>query len=311
MRDSSKPSSVSAARIDRRGQELFADAGVIDHQRQQPDRGPTDRGDHDFVPWRANAEDVHDARDQRLHADRVVAEQIVHPDLDHDAPQQRAGQDEDLLLDFRNGAGALDRPHDDEIGDVGGEQAGDDADRGAAVRPGAVIGGDIPAEQRGDQHDAAMREIEHAADAEHQREPDGAQAVQRADREPVDQDLQGEHGRFRLTRGMVPDDETSIPRRIAALRALASGALASRAPGSRCLVHAAGLMDPPIPRGPKPSMARTRSARSITLRPRRRSTTTAISRRLAAAASRTTGTPACSGTCRSARCTPACRPATA
>jgi len=84
-----------------------------------------------------------------------------------------------------------------EIGDVGSDQSGEDTDRGAAIRSGTVIGRDIPTEQGGDQHDAAMREIEHPTDAEHQREPDGAEAVQRTDGETVDQDLQGEHWMFR------------------------------------------------------------------------------------------------------------------
>ena len=70
----------------------------------------------------------------------------------------------------------LDRPHHDEIGRVGGGQAGQHADDRAAIDAGAQFSGGKPArDQRGDDHDAAMREIEHAGDAEDQREADRAE----------------------------------------------------------------------------------------------------------------------------------------
>jgi hypothetical protein len=43
-------------------------------------------------------------------------------------------------------------------------------------------------------HQRAVREIEHAGDAEDQRKTRGAERVKRTDRETVDQDLPEHHG---------------------------------------------------------------------------------------------------------------------
>ena len=86
------------ARIHRGAEQSLSGAGAVDEKPEQADRRPAERGDHDFVRRRAHAENVHHARDQRANGHRIVGEEVGHPDLDHDAPEQGAGEDENLLL---------------------------------------------------------------------------------------------------------------------------------------------------------------------------------------------------------------------
>ena len=141
----------------------------------------------------ADAQDHHHALDQRAHRLGIVGEEIGHGLLQHDAPQQGGGEDEDLFFFLRDGGRVLDRAHDHPVGEEGAGEAGGDAGQCAQVRTGAERAGDPPGDDRGHHHDRAMRQVQHAGDAEDQREAGGAERVEAADREAVDQDLQSEH----------------------------------------------------------------------------------------------------------------------
>src|SRR6516165_10244663 len=87
----------------------------------------------------------------------------------------------------------LDRPYHDQISGVGGNQPGDHADERARIGAEPEFTGRGPADDRGHDHDPAMGEIEHAGNAEDQREADGGEAIERADRKSVDKDLDCSH----------------------------------------------------------------------------------------------------------------------
>ena len=85
-------------------------------------------------------------------------------------------------------------PHGDEVGGEREHDAdGDAAERRRRRGPRCSSPAERPRGDRGGDHDRAVREVEHAGDAEDQREAGRTQRVERADGEAVDQDLPEEH----------------------------------------------------------------------------------------------------------------------
>ena len=109
------------------------------------DRDPADDRREEFVARRAHAQHGHHALDDRQHRLGVVGEEIGDHLLDHDAPQQRRGEDEDLLLLLADPLRALDRPHDDEVGRERQDQPDQHADeRAPRRRADAAVAGQRP-----------------------------------------------------------------------------------------------------------------------------------------------------------------------
>ena len=133
------------------------------------------------------------ALDDRQHGLGVVGEEIGDQLLDHDAPQQGAGEDEDLLLLVGDPRRFLDRLHHREIGGEGRDQRRRDADQRAGIGVQMQHAGGGPGRHRRQHHDGAVRQVEHAGDAEDQGEAGGAERVQGADGKAVDQDLESKH----------------------------------------------------------------------------------------------------------------------
>ena len=126
---------------------------------EQTDHGPGEGGGEDFVPGCADAEDHDDALDQGTYGFGVVGEQVRHGLLQHDAPEQGAGEDEDLLLLAGDRSGVLNRADDNAIGEEGAGEAGGNAGQGAEIRAGGEGSGDPPGDDGGDHHDGAVRQV--------------------------------------------------------------------------------------------------------------------------------------------------------
>ena len=184
-----------AARIHRRGEHRLAGERVIDEEPQAPDRRPADKSGEDLVRRRPHAQEHDHAVDDRQHGLGVVGEEIGDRLLDHDAPEQRRGEDEDLLLLLAHRARQLQPANDEIVGQKREQERDDDADGGGEIGARAQIARSGPGGDGGRDHDRAMREVEHPGHAENEGEAGRAQGVERGDREAVDQDLPDEHRR--------------------------------------------------------------------------------------------------------------------
>ena len=80
-----------------------------------------------------------------------------------------------------------------EIGEHGQDEPDEDADARAEIAADAKIAARDPGGDGGRDHERAVREVEHAGHAEDQGEAGGAERIERADREAVDEDLPEEH----------------------------------------------------------------------------------------------------------------------
>ena len=103
----------------------------------------------------------------------------------------------------------LQRPHHDEIGEERGDKTDRHAERRADIGPGVQIVAGGPGGDDGRHHQRAMRQIEHAGNAENKRKPRGAERVERTDREAVDQDLPEQRHQITLRKRAGPIQENS------------------------------------------------------------------------------------------------------
>jgi hypothetical protein len=90
--------------------------------------------------------------------------------LDHDAPEQRRRENEYLFLLLANPLRPLQAPDDEKIRRQGKKQAGQNPKRGAEIAPDSQTSRGGPRCHRRRDHDRAVRQVEHAGDAEDQRE---------------------------------------------------------------------------------------------------------------------------------------------
>ncbi|MGY3651312.1 hypothetical protein ACVWW2_006603 [Bradyrhizobium sp. LM4.3] len=171
----------------------FSGAGAVHQQPQQRDDEAAHDGGKDLVLGCADAEDLDDAIDDRQHGLGVVGEEISDHLLDHDPPQQRAGEDEDLLLFIRYAPGVLDRLHHCEIGGKGCQEGNADADQCASIGADIEDAGGGPGRHRCRHHDGTVGEVEHTRDTEDQCEAGGTESVESADGKAINQNLESSH----------------------------------------------------------------------------------------------------------------------
>ncbi len=115
--------------------------------------------------------------DDRRYGFRIVGVEISDQLLDHDAPEQRRGEDEDLFFFLADFARLLQRPHDDEIGEQRGGKADADAERRTGIGADMQIVARRPGRDDGRDHQRAMGQIEDAGDAENQSKARGAERI--------------------------------------------------------------------------------------------------------------------------------------
>ena len=182
-----------AARVHRCSKHHLAGTGPVHQQPEQRDDDAAHHRGEDLVLWGAHAHDVDDALDDRKHGLGVVGEEVGDQLLDHDSPEQRAGEHEDFLFLVRDAARFLDRLHHHEVGREGHDQRDENSDQRAGIAIGIQHAGRGPRGNRRCHHDGAVGQVQHAGHTEDQCKAHGAQRVQRADRKAVDENLKSKH----------------------------------------------------------------------------------------------------------------------
>jgi hypothetical protein len=158
----------------------------VDQQPQNADDEPAHDRRENLVGRRAHTGNPDNAFNDWRHRLRIVGVKIGNQLLDHDSPEQRCSQDENLFFFLADFSRLLQWPHDEEISEKRRDKTDGDTECCARVSTHVQIITGGPGGDDGGHHQSAMRQIEHTGNAEDERKSSCAKRIERTNREAID-----------------------------------------------------------------------------------------------------------------------------